>query len=143
MARVQLEISRRTFLKSALAGAGGVALAGRSLEPANAAAPQSAGLDTALPWFRQGAIETTYNVCDMCPWRCGVTVQTVGGVVRKIDGNPLDPKSRGMLCARGQGGVSFIYDPDRLQSPMARTGERGEGKFQEVTWTEALVHRPV
>ncbi len=138
MARVQLEISRRTFLKSALAGAGGVALAGRSLEPASAAAPQSASGDTALPWFRQGEIVTTYNVCDMCPWRCGVTVQTVNGVVRKIDGNPLDPKSRGMLCARGQGGVSFIYDPDRLQSPMVRTGERGEGKFQEVTWTEAL-----
>lgn len=138
MARVQLEISRRTFLKSALAGAGGVALAGRSLEPASAATLPSASGDTALPWFRQGEIVTTYNVCDMCPWRCGVTVQTVNGVVRKIDGNPLDPKSRGMLCARGQGGVSFIYDPDRLQSPMVRTGERGEGKFQEVTWTEAL-----
>ena len=58
--------------------------------------------------------------------------------VHKIDGNPADPKSRGMLCARGQGGVSFIYDPDRLQAPMVRTGERGEGKFQEVTWEEAL-----
>ena len=134
MARVQLEISRRTFLKSALVGAGGVALAGYSLEPASAVAP----LDAAVPWFRQGEIKTTYNICDMCPWRCGVIVQSVDGVVHKIDGNPKDPKSRGMLCARGQGGVSFIYDPDRLQSPMMRTGERGEGKFQEVTWEEAL-----
>jgi thiosulfate reductase/polysulfide reductase chain A len=134
MARIQLEISRRTFLKSALMGAGGVALAGYSLEPASAVAP----LDAAVPWFRQGEIETTYNICDMCPWRCGVIVQSVNGVVHKIDGNPKDPKSRGMLCARGQGGVSFIYDPDRLQSPMIRTGERGEGKFQEVTWAEAL-----
>ena len=60
MARVQLEISRRTFLKSALVGAGGMALAGYSLEPASAVAP----LDAAVPWFRQGEIKTTYNICD-------------------------------------------------------------------------------
>ncbi len=138
MARVQLEITRRTFLKSVLVGVGGVALAGYSLEPARAATPLDMPLDATLPWFSQEDIKTTYNICDMCPWRCGVIVQSVNGVVHKIDGNPKDPKSRGMLCARGQGGVSFIYDPDRLQSPMIRTGERGEGKFQEVTWEEAL-----
>lgn len=138
MARIQLEITRRTFLKSVLVGVGGVALAGYSLEPARAATPLDVPPDATLPWFRQDDIKTTYNVCDMCPWRCGVVVQSVNGVVHKIDGNPKDPKSRGMLCARGQGGVSFIYDPDRLQSPMIRTGERGEGKFQEVTWEEAL-----
>ena len=47
--------------------------------------------------------------------------------VAKIDGNPQDPKSRGTLCARGQAGVSFLYDPDRLKQPMIRTGERGSG----------------
>lgn len=138
MARVQLDITRRTFLKSVLVGVGGMALSGYSLQPATAATPLHMPLDATLPWFSQREIKTTYNVCDMCPWRCGVIVQSVNGVVHKIDGNPKDPKSRGMLCARGQGGVSFIYDPDRLQSPMIRTGERGEGKFQEVTWEEAL-----
>ena len=58
--------------------------------------------------------------------------------VYKIDGNPKDPKSRGKLCARGQAGVSFLYDPDRLKQPMIRTGARGEGKFREATWDEAL-----
>jgi thiosulfate reductase/polysulfide reductase chain A len=62
----------------------------------------------------------------------------VNGRVYKIDGNPQDPKSRGMLCARGQGGVSFLYDPDRLKQPMIRTGQRGEGKFRNATWEEAL-----
>ncbi len=62
----------------------------------------------------------------------------MNGNIHKIDGNPADPKSRGRLCARGQGGVSFMNDPDRLQAPMIRTGERGEGKFKEVTWEEAL-----
>jgi thiosulfate reductase/polysulfide reductase chain A len=91
-----------------------------------------------VPWFLQGEIKTTYNHCDMCPWSCGIVVRSVNGKVRKIEGNPKDPKSRGMLCARGQAGPSFIYDPDRLRAPMIRTGERGEGKFREVQWSEAL-----
>jgi thiosulfate reductase/polysulfide reductase chain A len=74
----------------------------------------------------------------MCPWRCGIVVKTANGRVHKIDGNPKDPKSRGKLCARGQAGVSFLYDPDRLKQPMIRTGERGEGRFRNVTWEEAL-----
>ncbi len=136
MGKVQLQISRRTFLKSALAGSAGVTLAASQLQQA-VAAP---GAEKATPWYYRGQIKSTYSVCDMCPWRCGIIAQSVDGRVFKIDGNPADPKSRGMLCARGQGGVSFMYDPDRLRSPMLRTGERGEGKFQEVTWEEALDH---
>jgi len=134
MGKVQLQISRRTFLKSALAGGAGLTLAAGQLQPALAAP----GAETTTPWYFRGQIKRTYSVCDMCPWRCGIIAHSVDGRVFKIDGNPADPKSRGMLCARGQGGVSFMYDPDRLRSPMVRTGERGEGKFQEVTWEEAL-----
>lgn len=136
MGKVQLQISRRTFLKSALAGSAGVTLAASQMQPA-VAAPHE---ESMTPWFYRGQIKSTYNVCDMCPWRCGIIAQSVEGRVYKIDGNPADPKSRGMLCARGQGGVSFMYDPDRLRAPMLRTGERGEGKFQEVTWEAALDH---
>ena len=135
MARTKLQITRRNFLKTGLL-AGGLATAGQRLRTAVAAGLEQAGLPTA--WFYRGTIETTYNNCDVCPWRCGTIVQSVNGRVQKIDGNPADPKSRGMLCARGQGGISFMYDPDRLRSPMIRTGERGEGKFREVTWEEAL-----
>jgi thiosulfate reductase/polysulfide reductase chain A len=90
-----------------------------------------------VPWYRQTQ-KTTYNYCDICPWRCGVIVTSVNGRVHKIDGNPKDPKSRGKLCARGQAGVSFLYDPDRLKQPMIRTGARGEGRFRNATWDEAL-----
>lgn len=89
------------------------------------------------PWYRQ-AQKTSYNYCDMCPWRCGIIVKSVNGRVHKIDGNPKDPKSRGKLCARGQAGVSFLYDPDRLKQPMIHTGTRGEGRFRDATWDEAL-----
>lgn len=137
MAKVHLDITRRGFLKGALGGGAGLALAAGQLTEAPVASAASAA-SAVQPWFYRGEIKTTYNYCDMCPWKCGITVQTVDGVVQKIDGNPLDPKSRGLLCARGQGGVSFVYDPDRLQSPMVRTGERGEGKFQEIAWETAL-----
>ncbi len=136
MGKVALQITRRSFLKTAVAGSGGLALAARHVRRVAASALHEAGVPDA--WFYRGEIKSTYSVCDMCPWRCGVIAQSVGDTVFKIDGNPADPKSRGKLCARGQGGVSFMYDPDRLRAPMLRTGERGEGKFKEVTWTEAL-----
>ena len=136
MGKVALQITRRSFLKTALAGGGGLAMATRHARRAAAATLRQAGVPDA--WFYRGSIKSTFSVCDMCPWRCGIIAQSVGDQVFKIDGNPADPKSRGKLCARGQGGVSFMYDPDRLRAPMMRTGERGEGKFKEVTWTEAL-----
>jgi len=74
----------------------------------------------------------------MCVWRCGLQAKVKGGKVYKLDGNPYHPHSRGMLCPRGQSGVATLYDPDRLQSPLIRAGKRGEGKWQKVTWEQAL-----
>lgn len=133
MARANLQITRRRFLQASALSTGGLLLSTRAT-----LANKLAQTGIPVPWFLQGEITTTYNYCDMCPWRCGVVVQSQDGVIKKIDGNPKDPKSRGLLCARGQAGPSFVYDPDRLRSPMIRTGERGEGKFREVTWEEAL-----
>lgn len=135
MARVELQISRRNFLKTSLLGAMTLSLKSGSLQPVTT---ELARFGRSLPWFRKGQIKTSYNYCDMCPWRCGIIVHSVNGQVYKIDGNPADPKSRGMLCARGQAAPSFMVDPDRLRAPLIRTGERGEGKFKEVTWEEAL-----
>jgi thiosulfate reductase/polysulfide reductase chain A len=135
MAKTRLEITRRSFLKSSLFGAAALSLSNGNMQPL---VQGLARLGMSLPWFRSGQIKTSYNYCDMCPWRCGMIVQSVNGRVYKVDGNPADPKSRGMLCARGQASPSFMYDPDRLRAPMIRTGARGEGKFKEVTWEEAL-----
>ena len=127
-------VSRRRFLQGSALAAGALAQA----QPALAASARFLRrLGLPVPWFQQDP-QTTYNYCDMCPWRCGVIVQSVNGRVVKIEGNPKDPKSRGRLCARGQAGVSFLYDPDRLKQPMIRTGARGEGKFRNATWEEAL-----
>lgn len=136
MARANLQITRRTFLKSALATGGGLALAGSARSTATATTLNR--VDLSPTWFYSGEIKQSYNCCSMCPWSCGLIASSVNGRVYKVDGNPADPKSRGMLCARGQGSVSFMYDPDRLQAPMKRTGERGEGKFEEIEWSAAL-----
>jgi thiosulfate reductase/polysulfide reductase chain A len=125
--------SRRRLLKGSLL----------SLAALGAARPAGALAGFLRPprtgWSREPR-RTTFTTCDMCPWRCGIVVTTVNGRVRKIDGNPRDPKSRGRLCARGQAGVSFLYDPDRLRRPAIRTGARGEGRFRDATWEEALDH---
>jgi len=62
------------------------------------------------------------------------------GRIRKLDPNPASPKSRGMLCARGNAAVRAVYDPDRVKQPLIRAGERGEGKWRPVSWDEAFDH---
>ena len=74
----------------------------------------------------------------MCFWRCGVLADVKDGKVVKLQGNPDHPQTEGRLCARGNAGTQLLYDPDRLKRPMLRTGARGEGKFQEISWDQAL-----
>ncbi len=85
-------------------------------------------------------IREAFSACDMCFNKCGLIAQVENGVIRKLDPNPKFLKSRGMLCARGNSGVKQLYDPDRLKYPLLRKGARGEGKWQRLTWDEALDH---
>jgi anaerobic selenocysteine-containing dehydrogenase len=77
-------------------------------------------------------------VCRQCPGGCGVLVRVYGKRAVKLDGNPLHPINHGRLCARGQAGLQLLYNPDRIATPLARAGERGEGKWKPVSWDEAL-----
>jgi len=79
----------------------------------------------------------TPNFCEMCFWNCGVDVYVRDGKIHKLEGNKLNPNNRGHLCAKGNAGIVSTYDPDRIQSPLIRTGKRGEGKFKKVSWEEA------
>ncbi len=56
----------------------------------------------------------------------------------KVEGDPSSPTTRGVLCAKGLASTSLLYHPDRLRHPVKRTGQRGEGKWERVSWDEAL-----
>jgi anaerobic selenocysteine-containing dehydrogenase len=60
------------------------------------------------------------------------------GLAKKLEGNPDHPISQGKLCPRGQAAIQVTYHPDRIRQPMRRTGARGIGPFQEVSWDEAM-----
>ncbi|WP_457552564.1 molybdopterin-dependent oxidoreductase [Desulfobacula sp.] len=85
-------------------------------------------------------IREVFSACDMCFNKCGLIAQVENDVVKKLDPNPKSLKSRGMLCARGNAGVKQLYDPDRLKYPLLRKGARGEGKWQRLSWDDALDH---
>jgi anaerobic selenocysteine-containing dehydrogenase len=76
--------------------------------------------------------------CRQCPAGCGILAKVAEGRAKKIEGNPLHPVSRGKLCARGQAALQELYHPDRIRQPMKRTGEKGSGEFEPVSWDEGL-----
>jgi thiosulfate reductase/polysulfide reductase chain A len=76
-------------------------------------------------------------LCGMCVNKCAGFARVEEGVITKLNPNPYFPKSRNMLCPRGNAGIQTTYDTDRLKYPMIRIGKRGEGKFQRVSWDEA------
>jgi len=127
-----MKLTRRKFVTLSAASVGAITLGGRAdALKAPWAVPQK--------WY-EGEIKTVYSYCENCFWKCGITVKVAGGKVRKIDGQKDNPKSRGRLCPRGQAGVAQLYDPDRLKRPLIRVegSKRGEGKYREASWEEAL-----
>ena len=87
--------------------------------------------------------EVRKTTCYMCACRCGINVHLRKGAdgkpkIRYIEGNRDHPINKGVLCAKGSAGIMQHYAPSRLKKPLKRVGERGEGKFEEVEWDEAL-----
>jgi anaerobic selenocysteine-containing dehydrogenase len=79
-------------------------------------------------------IKTT---CKGCHGGCGVLVTVTDGVITHIEGNP-DTPTRGTMCSKGLSSIQHVGHPDRLKYPLKRLGKRGEGKWQRITWDEAL-----
>lgn len=80
------------------------------------------------------------TTCFNCESACGLLayVDKTNGSVRKFEGNPYHPASRGKNCAKGPATINQINDPERILYPMKREGKRGDGKWKQVTWDEAL-----
>ena len=80
------------------------------------------------------------TVCFNCEAACGLLayVDKETGRIRKFEGNPAHPGSRGRNCAKGPATLNQVNDPERILYPLKRTGKRGDGKWQRVTWEEVL-----
>lgn len=76
--------------------------------------------------------------CRGCHGGCGVLVHVRDGVITKLEGDPDFPTNHGTMCSKGLAFKQLVYHPDRLKYPMKRAGKRGEGKWERITWDEAL-----
>ena len=81
---------------------------------------------------------TTWSAGPGCHGGCGVLAHVKDGKVIKIEGDPEHPWSQGRLCPRCLALTQYLYHPERLTYPMKRVGERGEGKWERITWDEAF-----
>jgi anaerobic selenocysteine-containing dehydrogenase len=73
-----------------------------------------------------------------CPDTCALLVTVEDGVATEVKGDPDHPTTAGVLCTKVSRYVDRTYHPDRLLHPMRRIGKKGEGKFERISWDEAL-----
>jgi len=101
-----------------------------------------------------GIAEWKPSVCPLCNSGCGLSVRTMMadvdvtregqqgvvrmGVAKKLEGQETHPVSQGALCVRGQAAIQLTYHPDRIAQPVKRTGKRGEGRFEPISWDDAV-----
>jgi anaerobic selenocysteine-containing dehydrogenase len=104
--------------------------------------------------FIPGVATWKPSLCTVCPAGCGMMVRIVDGeaevvrngklgiinmgLAKKLEGNPKHPVNHGKLCARGQAGLQITYHPDRVRTPLKRSGRRGSGVFHAIGWEAAL-----
>lgn len=128
---MEIGLSRRRFLKDsvALSVLGGATLSGSKILAMSKKANDKKPVNYTVP-----------TLCEMCVNKCAAIAHVHDGIVKKLNPNPLFPKSRNMLCARGAAGIHALYDSDRLKYPLIRAGKRGDGKYVKATWEEAFEH---
>lgn len=81
-------------------------------------------------------VERKAAVCGVCPGGCGVIATVKDGRLIKVEPDKNLPY--GNLCVRGRAAPDVVYSPDRLKTPLIRTGKKGRGEFRAASWDEAL-----
>ena len=143
-------MDRRYFFKVVGTASSG-ALAGACGDGVERVIPLLVGEEEIVP-----GVEAWHpSVCGECGAACGTEARVMAAereievegerfrqrvaAIKKLEGNPSDPVAGGRLCARGHASLQSVYNPDRLRGPMKRTGPRGLGRFEPVSWDAALV----
>lgn len=81
-----------------------------------------------------------HSICDICTpgLHCGMELTVEDGKIVSVRGTPDFPVSGGKLCVKGLATAEYVYREDRIPSPMRRVGPRGSGRFEPISWEEAL-----
>lgn len=127
-------LTRRSFVKaSALAGATaafGVSMAGCMQEAPKEEGGSAGGAQEELVRMKTS--------CHGCIQMCPAVAYLKDGVVVRLEGDPDAPVSRGSLCIKGLNQLHTMYSPRRVLHPLRRAGERGENKWEVISWDEAV-----
>ncbi|MEW6669586.1 MAG: molybdopterin-dependent oxidoreductase [Thermodesulfobacteriota bacterium] len=85
-----------------------------------------------------GTSTVVKSACYHCFVHCGMLVHVQDGQVTKMEGDPENPVNKGKLCVKAAASIEILNHPDRLKYPLKRVGARGAGKWERVSWDEAL-----
>lgn len=133
---MNVDLSRRSFLK--LAGAGVAATSLGAMGFGEAEAAEAAHVRA----FKLTATTETRNTCPYCSVACGVILYSKGDVkagdaqILHVEGDVDHPTNRGTLCPKGAALKDFIHAPTRLKQPMLRAA--GSDRFEPISWDAAL-----
>jgi anaerobic selenocysteine-containing dehydrogenase len=87
---------------------------------------------------RYGYDAVVKSHCRMCHGGCGVLVYVKDGKAARIAGDPRCPINHGTLCSKGLASAQLAYHPERLTYPVKRVGPKGSGRWERISWDEAL-----
>src|SRR2546423_12375478 len=93
------------------------------------------------------SLEERASVCTFdCPDTCSITVTIDDGRVAKVRGSHALPYTAGVICTKvARDMEAFVHGPQRLLYPLRRTGSKGSGQFERISWEAALdeIHKRV
>src|SRR5581483_8038843 len=134
---MNIEVSRRHFMKLAGAGAAGSAIGALGFGDAEAMVAAH------VRPFKLARATETRNTCTYCAVACGILIYSTGDRAKNakasiihIEGDPDHPVNRGPLCPKGAALLDVVHSPTRVTYPMYRAA--GAEEFKRITWDDAL-----
>lgn len=134
---MNMELSRRQFMKGAGAG-----FAGTTLGALGFGGVEEALAASIRPYKLAGVTETR-NTCTYCAVGCGIIIYSKGSLAKgekadifHVEGDADHPTNRGTLCPKGAALLDMVHAETRLKHPMLR--KPGSDKFEQVSWDVAL-----
>jgi formate dehydrogenase major subunit len=128
-----MDLSRRSFLKTGVAGAIGLSPLGFDLQPLQA---QSSSL-------KISRTTQTRSTCPYCSVSCGIIIHTIGDGAKNVtpqvvhvEGDPDHPINRGTLCPKGASLLQDIVNERRLLKPQVR--RPGSDHWEDIPWDQAI-----